>query len=166
MNRNYHGTDNRNRNDKDGESDWDIWLYMSFYVITAGPTIGIHSDRRASRSRRSGQVGEWEVKNFPQVPRRRYGLTYFFLLKIKYSCHIKWVGNNDENNDCDNNGTNDHSTTWTQMVALLKQAYSKWEWKNAREILSTSLNQMHRVVQREKNASVEFGSCFYTIVSI
>ena len=50
-NKNYHGTDNRNGNDKDGESDWDIWLYMSFNVITTGATIGIHSERRASSSR-------------------------------------------------------------------------------------------------------------------
>lgn len=51
FNRNYHCTDNRNGNDKDGESDYDIWLYMSFNVITTGATIGIHSERLASRSR-------------------------------------------------------------------------------------------------------------------
>ena len=58
---NYHGTDNRNGNDKDGESDQDIWLYMSFYIITTGATIAIHSARRASSSRinvlTSGGVG-------------------------------------------------------------------------------------------------------------
>ena len=45
----------------DGESDYNIWLYMSFYVITTGATIGIHSARRASSSRinvlKSGGVG-------------------------------------------------------------------------------------------------------------
>ena len=58
---NYHGTDNRNGKDKDGESDYDIWLYMSFYVITTGATIAIHSARSASSSRinvlTSGGVG-------------------------------------------------------------------------------------------------------------
>ena len=60
-NRNHHGTDNRNGNDKDGESDYDIWLYMSVNVITTGATIGLHLARRASSSRinvvlRSGRL--------------------------------------------------------------------------------------------------------------
>ena len=36
---------------RSGESDYDIWLYMRFYVITTGATIDIHSTRRASSSR-------------------------------------------------------------------------------------------------------------------
>ena len=33
------------------ESDYDLWIYISSYVVTTGATIGIHSVRRASSSR-------------------------------------------------------------------------------------------------------------------
>ena len=33
------------------ETDYDLWIYISFYVVTTGATIGIHSVRRASSSR-------------------------------------------------------------------------------------------------------------------
>lgn len=73
---------------------YDIWIYMSFYFITSGATIGLHSARRASSSRINVRISE--VGSGATVMPTSSSSTVRLTCTL-FVYHTKWVNNNDEN---------------------------------------------------------------------